>query len=330
MSDNLDRDVTTLDPLHGRVASFLAFVFFFSGFASLMYQIAWQRLLTLYYGVGTISITLIVSVYMFGLGVGALIGGALAERIHDKLRLYFVVQLLLALFGFVSLPFLDFLGRLTAGSNYVISLWYMGSFLILPTTLMGMTLPLLTKIFIRFAKDLLSTVSYLYFLNTVGAACGALFASYVFISFFGLHAAVYCAAAIDIVLAALILRVHFLPMPEAHYQYALHLVHPHADHTSQVQHHQFSASPVDCGAELSRASSAYVLPTFGRRQGGQASRLRGSGQRSILDRHGSWFHQNSAGESPKNHDGLSAPLANDSKACCRGRKPTLRILCGSI
>jgi len=166
--------VTTSGPLHGRIASFLSFIFFFSGFASLMYQIAWQRLLTLYYGVGTISITLIVSVYMFGLGVGALIGGALAERIHDKLRLYFVVQLLLAVFGFVSLPFLDFLGRLTAGSNYVISLWYMGSFLILPTTLMGMTLPLVTKIFMRFAKDLLSTVSYLYFLNSIGAACGAL------------------------------------------------------------------------------------------------------------------------------------------------------------
>ena len=221
--------MTTSDPFHGRIASFLAFIFFFSGFASLMYQIAWQRLLTLYYGVGTISITLIVSVYMFGLGVGALIGGTLAERIHDKLRLYFLVQLLLAVFGFVSLPFLDFLGRLTAGSNYVISLWYMGSFLILPTTLMGMTLPLVTKIFMRFAKDLLSTVSYLYFLNSIGAACGALFASYVFISFFGLHAAVYCAAAIDIVLAVLILRVHFLPMPEARYQYALRLGHPHAD-----------------------------------------------------------------------------------------------------
>ena len=207
------------------MTSFLAFIFFFSGFASLMYQIAWQRLLTLHYGVGTISITLIVSVYMFGLGVGALAGGALAERIRDKLTLYFVIQLLLALFGFVSVPFLGFIGEHTAGSSYVLSLWYMGLFLIVPTTLMGMTLPLLTKIFNGYAKAFLSTVSYLYFLNTVGAACGALFASYLFISFFGLHAAVYCAAAIDMVLAALILRARFLPVPEANHQQELHLPH---------------------------------------------------------------------------------------------------------
>ncbi len=207
------------------MTSFLAFIFFFSGFASLMYQIAWQRLLTVHYGVGTISITLIVSVYMFGLGVGALAGGALAERVRDKLTLYFVVQLLLALFGFLSVPFLGFIGEHTAGSSYVLALWYMGLFLIVPTTLMGMTLPLLTKIFNGYVKEFLSTVSHLYFLNTVGAACGALFASYLFISFFGLHAAVYCAAAIDLVLAALILRARFLPVPEADHQQELHLPH---------------------------------------------------------------------------------------------------------
>ena len=207
------------------MTSFLAFIFFFSGFASLMYQIAWQRLLTLHYGVGAISITLIVSVYMFGLGVGGLAGGALAERIRDKLTLYFVVQLLLALFGFASVPFLDFIGEHTAGSSYVLSLWYMTLFLIVPTVLMGMTLPLLTKIFNRFVGEFLSTVSYLYFLNTVGAACGALFASYLFISFFGLHAAVYCAAAIDVVMAALILRARLLPVPEANRQPELRLPH---------------------------------------------------------------------------------------------------------
>ena len=217
--------MTTSGPFQARMTSFLAFIFFFSGFASLMYQMAWQRLLTLHYGVGAISITLIVSVYMFGLGVGGLAGGALAERIRDKLTLYFVVQLLLALFGFVSVPFLDFIGEHTTGSSYVLSLWYMTLFLIVPTVLMGMTFPLLTKIFNRFVGEFLSTVSYLYFLNTVGAACGALFASYLFISFFGLHAAVYCAAAIDIVLAALILRARFLPVPEPNHQRELHLPH---------------------------------------------------------------------------------------------------------
>ena len=215
--------MTTSGPFQARTTSLLAFVFFFSGFASLMYQIAWQRLLTVHYGVGAISVTLIVSVYMFGLGVGALAGGALAERVRDKLSLYFVVQLLLAFFGFLSVPFLAFIGQHTAGSSYVLSLWYMALFLIVPTVLMGVTLPLLTKIFNGLVDEFLSTVGYLYFLSTVGAACGALFASYLFISFFGLHATVYCAAAIDMALAVLILRARFLPLPEASHQQELHL-----------------------------------------------------------------------------------------------------------
>ena len=162
--------MTTSGPFQARTTSLLAFVFFFSGFASLMYQIAWQRLLTVHYGVGAISVTLIVSVYMFGLGVGALAGGALAERVRDKLSLYFVVQLLLAFFGFLSVPVLAFIGQHTAGSSYVLSLWYMALFLIVPTVLMGVTLPLLTKIFNGLVDEFLSTVGYLYFLSTVGAA----------------------------------------------------------------------------------------------------------------------------------------------------------------
>ena len=52
----------------------LGLVFFFSGLASLMYQVVWQRLLTVYYGVGPVATTLIVSTYMLGLGLGALVG----------------------------------------------------------------------------------------------------------------------------------------------------------------------------------------------------------------------------------------------------------------
>ena len=53
-----------------RLTKLLATVFFLSGLASLVYQVAWQRMLTLHYGVGSVSIAVIVTIYMFGLGLG--------------------------------------------------------------------------------------------------------------------------------------------------------------------------------------------------------------------------------------------------------------------
>ncbi len=187
----------------------LSLIFFFSGFAALIYQIVWQRILTLYYGVGTISITLIVSVYMFGLGVGALWGGILAERIRQKILLYFIIELLIGIFGLLSLSFLDFLGRHTSGSNYLLAFLYMFLFLSFPTLLMGITLPLLTKIFNRLIQDFLGTVSFLYFINTLGAALGALCSSYIIVSLFGLDMAIYFAVGINFFLSLLIFIVNF-------------------------------------------------------------------------------------------------------------------------
>lgn len=171
----------------------------------------WQRLLTVHYGVGSVSITLIISVYMFGLGVGALFGGFLAERARNRIIWFFAVQFLLGLFGLISLPFLDLLGRHTAGSSYLVSFFYMFLFLCLPTFVMGITLPLLTKIFNHWIRDFLYSVSYLYFINTLGAAIGAVFASYAIISFFGLDIGIYFASAVNFVLAAVVLIAMYSP-----------------------------------------------------------------------------------------------------------------------
>ncbi len=99
----------------------LLIVFFASGFSSLMYQVAWQRILTLYYSVENISTTLIVTVYMLGLGFGAVLGGYLTERIKRKISFYVVIELLIGLFGYISIPLLEFLGKSTVGSNYLVS-----------------------------------------------------------------------------------------------------------------------------------------------------------------------------------------------------------------
>jgi len=196
-----------IDPL----TSLLISIFFFSGFSCLIYQIVWQRVLTLYYGIGSISLTLIISVFMFGLGVGGLLGGYFAERVRDRLVLYFIIELLTGCFGMLSLPFLNFLGSTTSGSSHVMSFLYMALFLCLPTILMGTTLPLLVKIFNRHVNDFFRTVSKLYFINTIGAAAGALFASYILISFFGFQMAVYGASIINFILAIFIYSCKYIP-----------------------------------------------------------------------------------------------------------------------
>lgn len=183
---------------------FLGGVFFCSGVSSLIYQVVWQRLLTLYYGVGILSVTLIVSVFMLGLGFGALAGGALAERIKNRIGFYVFLELALGLFGIASPAYLDFLGRHTASSLYGVSFVCMFLFLSLPTLFMGMTFPVMVKIFNRAVHHFGSSVSFLYFINTLGAAFGALLASYGIISFFGLDSAVKFAALVNFVLAGLI------------------------------------------------------------------------------------------------------------------------------
>ncbi|OGX08533.1 MAG: hypothetical protein A2Z88_06395 [Omnitrophica WOR_2 bacterium GWA2_47_8] len=182
----------------------LSFVFFLSGFSALIYQVVWQRLLTLYYGVGAVSITLIVSVYLAGLGIGSLLGGHLIERVKRKVNFYFLLEFLIGCFGIVSIHFLKYVGERTAGADYRLAFLFMSLFLLLPTTLMGMTLPALTKIFNGIIHDFKKTVSFLYFINTLGAALGAIISSYVLITFGGFDTAVYTAAGINFILAALI------------------------------------------------------------------------------------------------------------------------------
>lgn len=56
----------------------LRIVFFMSGFAALVYQIAWQRMLFTAFGVDLESITIVIAVFMAGLGIGAYFGGKIS------------------------------------------------------------------------------------------------------------------------------------------------------------------------------------------------------------------------------------------------------------
>src|SRR5579864_9098096 len=93
-------------------------LFFLSGFPALLYQVVWQRSLFSIYGVNIESVTVVVSAFMLGLGVGSLAGGLLSERSGVPLLAVFGgSELGIASFGLVSLNIFHRVALLTAGAS---------------------------------------------------------------------------------------------------------------------------------------------------------------------------------------------------------------------
>jgi MFS family permease len=82
-------------------------LFFLSGFAALLYQIIWQRIQAFFSGADVYCVTIIVSAFTAGMGLGSVVGGYLADRIPARWRigLFAISELAIALFAFVSVWF---------------------------------------------------------------------------------------------------------------------------------------------------------------------------------------------------------------------------------
>ena len=182
-------------------------IFLLSGFSSLVFETAWQRLLTLHYGVGSVTGSMIISVFMAGLGLGAYVGGKLADKTEKPRKLYAIIEIALAVWGFASIGILSMLASFTAGASYIVSLCAMAAFLLVPTFAMGMTLPLVIAVARPAYDQFFKSLAFLYALNTLGGAFGALGASFILISFGGIDTAIYTAAALDLVLAGLLFLI---------------------------------------------------------------------------------------------------------------------------
>src|SRR5271165_1888807 len=92
-------------------------LFFLSGFPALIYQIVWQRTLFAIYGVNVESVTIVVSAFMLGLGLGSLAGGRMSRVPSAPLLLLFGgVELGIAAYGIASLPLFHAVARFSAGA----------------------------------------------------------------------------------------------------------------------------------------------------------------------------------------------------------------------
>lgn len=181
----------------------LLLLFFVSGAAALIYQICWQRLLFESVGVDIESVTIIVSTFMLGLGLGSLAGGELADRYpRHALELFALVELATAVFGVFSPSLIRAANAATVDASLVTIAAANFGLLLVPTTLMGATLPILVSHVVRTYRNLGVSVGVLYFANTLGAALGAGLTGFVALYYLGLTATIYAAAALNVVVSA--------------------------------------------------------------------------------------------------------------------------------
>ncbi len=153
----------------------LCVLFFCSGLPALIYQLTWQRALFRIFGVNIELVTIVVTAFMLGLGIGSLAGGYLSkQRSIPLLRLLAVIELLTGAFGLVSLKIFDWVGEFTVGLPLPAIAAVSLALVIVPTLLMGATLPVLVAHLVRHSGKVGSALGLLYYVNTLALVQPAL------------------------------------------------------------------------------------------------------------------------------------------------------------
>ena len=186
------------------VVPLLLFAFLLSGFSSLVYEIVWVKMLVTVFGVTYFAIATIVTSFMAGLALGALVAGRLVDRRIHPLLFYVLLEAFVGGFALIFPDLVAALMRWYPQAVAQLDLGHLGLVLVRfglcfallapPTTAMGASLPVLTKFLVARQDHLGREVGRLYGINTLGAAAGCLLAGYLFVPVLGIAATTRLAA----------------------------------------------------------------------------------------------------------------------------------------
>lgn len=194
------------------VKSAVCVLFVISGFTGLVYEVVWVRMFTTVFGNTVFATSTVLTAFMGGLALGSYLIGRTADRSEKSihaLRLYAGLEIgvgISALLIFVALMILDtihtwFFRNVSTNFWSLTTLRFILSIsaLIIPTALMGGTLPALSKYIVQLREKIGGNVGLLYSLNTFGAVLGCFLTGFLLIATLGLHLTIYLAAVANII-----------------------------------------------------------------------------------------------------------------------------------
>lgn len=196
-----DRDVTNR----------VGMMFFASGFAALIYQVLFAKELALVFGSTATATFTVLATFLGGMAIGSYAGGILANRTSRPLVIYAFVEAGIAIYCLITPTLFEGVQNtyvfLASGMPpdtrflLVLRIALGASVLLVPTVLMGATLPLLAGQLSKGRQSMGERVAWLYFANTAGAAAGALLSAYFVIPAIGIKSSTLIAAMLNLLVA---------------------------------------------------------------------------------------------------------------------------------
>jgi predicted membrane-bound spermidine synthase len=199
--------------------------FVVSGFCGLVYEVVWLRLAMASFGVTTALVSIVISMFMAGLGLGSWGAGVLTRRVLDTdgprvLRFYSLAELLVGISS-LAVPLQLKLGRLLLQHMGSFGAWQTSRYYLLAglwvaitlvpwCTCMGSTFPLLMAVIRQTARPTSErSFSYLYVANVFGALLGTIASAFVLIELLGFQGTLYVAGILNLILALLAFGISF-------------------------------------------------------------------------------------------------------------------------
>lgn len=190
--------------------------FCLSNTSALMYQIVWGRELGYIFGTSMYAISTVLTSFMAGLALGSYFLGKMIDSCKDKIRFFSYLEIAIGIYGIAMIGIFKiirylylFLYDLFSWNQqiFVLSLFVLAFIsLIIPTTLMGGTFPVISKIYNNEIKKIGNDIGIVYSADTIGASIGVIAGGFVLLPLWGLSKTAIAAALINIFLGIFILR----------------------------------------------------------------------------------------------------------------------------
>ena len=192
----------------------LLVIAFLAGFVSLAYEIVATKVLYYFFNESTITASSVISIFLFGIGLGSFIFSKLEKKTTDNKNLILVAQILIALYAVIIFTNYDLVPSLfnllfpllgdsvtmLLLNKLVISFLY----LIFPTILMGMVFPAIIVMSIDKIEQLPEKIGVIYSFDLFGAVLGALASGFLFIPFWGIKTLIFFSVLINLLIGLLV------------------------------------------------------------------------------------------------------------------------------